>query len=157
LSIEHEPDHEWAHPPSAFHSASRLAYVTGRYLWNRRTVRDVHASVGFFERALAIENNSAVAYSGLADANVILGIWGLQPADRAFGAARRAAKRAVALDPNRAEAHTSLAEVLSGYEWDWSGAERHYRQALSLNPAYATAHHWYAQMLASLRRYAQAT
>jgi tetratricopeptide (TPR) repeat protein len=117
----------------------------------------VHASVGFFERALAIESNSAVAYSGLADANVILGIWGLQPADNAFGAARRAAERALELDPTQAEAHTSLAEVLTGYEWDWAGAERHYRHALSLNPAYATAHHWYAQLLASLRRYPEAT
>jgi tetratricopeptide (TPR) repeat protein len=154
--VEDEPDFGSTHSPSAVYSASRLAYVTGRYLWSRRTVRDVHASVECFERALGIEHDSAVAYSGLADANVILGIWGLQRADRAFGAARRAARRALTLDPRRAEAHTSFAEVLTGYEWDWPQAERHYGHAISLNRAYATAHHWYAQLLASLRRYPEA-
>ena len=93
---------------------------------------------------------------GLADANVILGIWGLRQPETAFGAARTAATRAIELNPNLAEAHTSLAEVLTGYEWDWCEAERHYRHALSLNAGYATAHHWYAQLLVSLGRYAEA-
>lgn len=155
-AIENEPDFGPAHSAGAGNSASRLAYLTGRYLWSRRTVRDVYRSVEYFQRALDGEQDSSMAYSGLADAHVILGIWGLKPADRAFGAARRAARRALALDPRRAEAHTSVAEVLTGYEWDWSRAERHYREALSLNPAYATAHHWYANLLASLRRYHEA-
>jgi tetratricopeptide (TPR) repeat protein len=139
-----------------FHRDGRMAYVTGRYLWNRRTVTDVHSSIGLFEQALEVESHRALAYSGLADANVILGIWGLRPPETAFGAARRAATRALELNPNLAEAHTSLAEVLTGYEWDWCQAERHYRHALSLNAGYATAHHWYAQLLVSLGRHAEA-
>ena len=87
---------------------------------------------------------------------MILGIWGLRPPDTAFGAARDAATRALELNPGLAEAHTSLAEVLTGYDWNWHQAERHYRHALSLNPGYATAHHWYAQLLVSLGRYAEA-
>ena len=75
---------------------------------------------------------AALAHAGLADANLILGIWGLQPAAAAFGVARRAAIQALQLDPNLAEAHTSLAEVVKGYEWNWSLAERHYQHALSL-------------------------
>ena len=98
----------------------------------------------------------ALAHAGLADANVMLGIWGLRPPDAAFGAARRAAARALELDPNLAEAHTAMAEVLKGYEWDWCQAERHYQRALVAQPDYATAHQWYAQLLVSLRRYPEA-
>ena len=134
----------------------QLAYVTGRYLWNRRTVTDLYSSIGYFEQALEIENTCAVAHAGVADANVVLGIWGLHPPDVAFGAARQAAARALALDPNLAEAHTSFAEVLKGYEWDWCQAERRYQHALSLRPGYAPAHQCYAQLLVSLRRYGEA-
>jgi DNA-binding winged helix-turn-helix (wHTH) protein/Tfp pilus assembly protein PilF len=146
-STEHSPE---------VHRDGRFAYVTGRYLWNRRTVSDLHSSITLFEQALAVESHRAMAYSGLADANVVLGIWGLRPPETAFGVARRAATRALELNANLAEAHTSIAEVLTGYEWDWGRAERHYRHALSLNAGYATAHHWYAQLLVSLGRYAEA-
>ena len=98
----------------------------------------------------------ALAHAGLADANVLVAIWGLRPPDVAFGAARRAAARALELDPNLAEAHTAMGEVLKGYEWDWCQAERHYQRALVLRPDYATAHQWYAQLLISLRRYPEA-
>ena len=142
--------------PKGVDSDAQLAYVTGRYLWNRRTVIDLYSSIECFEQALAVDDGCALAYAGLADANVMLGIWGLQPAATAFGAARRAAARALQLDPSLPEAHTSLAEVLKGYEWNWSLAERHYQHALSLRPGYATAHQWYAQLLVSLRRYSEA-
>ena len=57
---------------------------------------------------------------------------------------------------NLAEAHTSLAEVVKDYDWDWPLAERHYQRALFLDPTYATAHQWYAQLLVSLGRYSEA-
>jgi tetratricopeptide (TPR) repeat protein len=120
------------------------------------TVTGLYSIIRYFEQALEIENGCALAHSGLADANVVLGIWGLQPPDTAFGAAGRAAARALALDPNLAEAHTSFAEVLKGYEWDWCRAERRYQHALSLRPGYAPAHQCYAQLLVSLRRYGEA-
>jgi DNA-binding winged helix-turn-helix (wHTH) protein/Flp pilus assembly protein TadD len=145
-----------ARPRDGVHSDAELAYVTGRYLWNRRTVTDLCSSIKCFERALAVEDGCALAHAGIADANAMLGIWGLQPAETAFGTARRAAARALELDPSLAEAHTSLAEILKDYEWNWSLAERHYQHALWLNPRYATAHQWYAQLLVSLRRYSEA-
>ena len=48
------------------------------------------------------------------------------------------------LDANSAEAHTSLAHVKATQDWDWTGAEREFQRAISLDPRYATAHHWYA-------------
>lgn len=155
-SVEDASRFALARQPTGFYSDAQLAYVTGRYLWNRRTVTDLFSSIAYFEQALEIENACAVAHAGVADANVVLGIWGLRPPDIAFGAARRAAERALVLDPNLADAHTSFAEVLKGYEWDWYQAERRYQHALSLRPGYAPAHQCYAQLLVSLRRYGEA-
>ena len=64
--------------------------------------------------------------------------------------------RALELDPNLADAHTSLAEVFKDYDWNWALAERHYRHALTLKPGYATAHQWYTQLLVTLGRYPEA-
>jgi tetratricopeptide (TPR) repeat protein len=50
----------------------------------------------------------------------------------------------VMLDGNSAEAHTSLAHMKSTQDWDWPGAEREFQRAISLDPRYPTAHHWYA-------------
>ena len=140
---------------SALGEAHRVCRI-GRYLWSRRTLPDLHASIGWFHQALELEERCAFAHAGLADANVLLGIWGLQPHDLAFVTARRSADRALALDPGLAEAHVSLAEVVKGYEWNWSRAERRYQHALSLNPGCVSAHHGYAQLLVVLRRYREA-
>ncbi len=61
--------------------------------------------------------------------------------------ARAAARRALALDSTLAEAHAALALVVQNHDWDWQTAEREFRQAIALNPNYATAHHWYAEHL----------
>ena len=142
-------------PESALGEAHRASRI-GRYLWSRRTLPDLHASIGWFQQAVAVEERCAVAHVGLADANVLRGIWGLQPHDLAFVTARRSADRALELDPRLAEAHVSLAEVLKGYEWNWSRAERRYQHALALHPGCVSAHHGYAQLLVILRRYREA-
>jgi len=135
---------------------AHLAYLRGRYLWNRRTERDLYGSIKEFERALGFDSGFALAHTGLADAYVLLGIWGVQPPHMAFRMARRSAERALELNATLAEAHTCLAEVLKDYDWDWPGAEREYRLAINLNPNYSTAHHRYAQLLTSLRRHKEA-
>jgi DNA-binding winged helix-turn-helix (wHTH) protein len=154
--LEGRPTPQGVSTSGGFPSDAHRACLTGRYLWNRRNVSDLYSSIGFFEDALEIDEQCALAHAGLADANVLLGIWGLRPPDVAFGAGRRAAARALELDPNLAEAHTAMAEVLKGYEWDWRHAERHYQRALELRPDYVTARQWYAQLLVSLRRYPEA-
>ncbi|AMY09357.1 Transcriptional activator CadC [Luteitalea pratensis] len=135
---------------------ARLAYATGRYLWNRRTTPDLYQSIGYFEQTVELDPVSGLGDAGLADAHALLGIWGMRDPHTAFAASRQAALRALKLAPDLAEAHTAYAEVLKGYEWDWTSAERHYRRALALRPDYATAHQWYAQLLASLGRHADA-
>src|SRR5215471_17929820 len=132
--------------PKKVKPAAYDAYLKGRYFWNKRTGEGLKKAVDYFERALAVDPDYAKAYSGLADSYALMGDWEygiLSPRD-AFTRAKVAATKALALDENLSEAHTSLAFILDLYDWDWASAEKEYKRALALNPGYATAHHWYA-------------
>ena len=58
--------------------------------------------------------------------------------------AKASAVRALEIDEQLAEAHTSLGLLKLRHEWDWPGAEKELRRAIELNPNYATAHQWYS-------------
>jgi tetratricopeptide (TPR) repeat protein len=135
---------ESSRPSATIATEAQLAYLKGRYLWNRRSEKDLYSSIEEFQRAIAICPNFAMAEAGMADAYVLVGVWGLQPSHTAFRMARRAAERALELDDTLAEAHTCFAEVLKDYDWDWAASEREFQRAIALNPSYSTAHHWYA-------------
>jgi TolB-like protein/DNA-binding winged helix-turn-helix (wHTH) protein/Flp pilus assembly protein TadD len=121
------------------------AYFRGRYFWNRRTGDGIRQAIAYFTDAINKDPNFAAAYSGLADAYALSGDWeyGILAPQDAFARAKAAAGKALALDPNLGEAHTSLAFALDLYGWDWQTAEREYQRAIALNPGYATAHQWY--------------
>lgn len=127
-------------------------YLRGRYFWNRRTEDGLRKALDYFQQAIDRDPSYAPAYAGLADAWVPLGYFDIVPPREAGARARAAAIKALALDDQLAEAHTSLGAVLEYHDWDWSGAEREFKRAIQLNPNYATAHQWYAQLLAPLGR-----
>jgi TolB-like protein/Tfp pilus assembly protein PilF len=127
-------------------------YLKGRFYWNKRTEDGLKKGIEYFQRAIDSDPIYALAYSGLADSyNILASYSALAPKD-AFPTAKVAAIRALELDDKLAEAHTSLAFVKFGYDWDWAGAERGFKQAIKLNPGYAFAHNFYAVMLAGLGR-----
>jgi len=133
------------------------AYFKGRFYWNRRTADDLLRAIRHFEQAIALAPEYARAYAGLADCYVLLGhssMSVLHPAD-ALPKARAAAQRALALEDDLVEAHTSLAYV-DTYEWNWEAAERGFQRALAMDPGYGTAHFWYAALLAARGRTSQA-
>ncbi|CDM65449.1 tetratricopeptide repeat protein [Pyrinomonas methylaliphatogenes] len=130
-------------------------YLKGRYFWNRRTRESLYKSIEHFRRAVELDPNYALAYVGLADCYNLLSLYSVPPAET-FPKAKEAALKALELDPQSAEAHTSLAYALFRYDWDWQGAEREFRYAIELNPNYATAHHWYAEFLAAMGRFDEA-
>jgi len=128
------------------------AYLKGRYFWNKRTGEGVRKATEYFEQAIRIDPNYAVAYAGLAESYVVLNGHRFLPPTEAYPKVRAAALKALELDENLAEAHTSLGSFKWEYEWDESGAEKEFRRAIELNPSYATAHQWYAEELAAIGR-----
>jgi TolB-like protein/DNA-binding winged helix-turn-helix (wHTH) protein/Flp pilus assembly protein TadD len=131
-------------------------YLRGRYLWSKRTGKDLDGAVSWFQQAIARDPNYAPAYAGLADTYTIMSAYGYVPANTYMPMARSAALKAVQLDDSLAEAHTSLALIAQNYDWDWKTAEKEYRRAIELNPNYATAHHWLAECLAYQARFDEA-
>jgi len=128
--------------PTADTEAYEL-YLKGRFFWNKRTGPDLRKAIAYFNQAIAKDPNYALAYAGLADAYVLLPPYGAASALESFPQAEAAAKKALELDDALAEAHTSLAQVLVSYDFDFEGSTREFERAIALNPNYATAHHWY--------------
>ena len=124
--------------------AARNLYLQGRYHLNQRTDEGLHKALDFFERAIVEDGQFGRAHSGLADAHSLLAHYGVREPAHEWTKAASSAASAVLLDGNSAEAHTSLAHVKATQDWDWRGAEREFRVAIELDPAYATGHHWYA-------------
>jgi DNA-binding winged helix-turn-helix (wHTH) protein/TolB-like protein/Tfp pilus assembly protein PilF len=141
--------------PSINPEAQR-AYLRGRYLWNQRTIDSFRRAIPEFERALALSPEYGAAQAGVADCHLLLGWASAAPPAETFPLAKAAAQRALQLDDTLAEAHTSLAQVLFLYDWDWTAAEAEYRRAIELDPQYATAHQWYAHFLSAMKRHPEA-
>jgi serine/threonine-protein kinase len=120
------------------------AYLKGRYHWNRRTGESLQLAIECFTQAIAADPRYAKAHAGLADAYATLAVYGLRPPQEVMPNAKARALQALEIEPDLAEAYVSLALVESVYDWAWSDAEAHFRRALDLAPAYATAFHWYA-------------
>ena len=132
--------------PKVVNGEAYEAYLKGRYFWNKRTGDGLKEAIYYFNIAKEKDQNYAEAYTGLADSYALSADWeyGILSPEDAFPKAKAAATKALALDDNLAEAHTSLAFILDLYEWDWEFAEKEYERAIALYPGYATAHHWYA-------------
>jgi len=127
-------------------------YLKGRYLWNRRNTTSLRKAGDYFQQAIDLDPNYALAYAGLADVHSLLPIYaGTAPKDD-VSKALAAARKAVELDSNLAEAHTSLGNAL-GMNMQLKLAEQEFRRALELNPNYATAHQWLAECLFSQGRF----
>jgi serine/threonine-protein kinase len=132
-------------------------YLHGRFLWNQRDAGAVAESADAFRRAAEIDPTFALAHAGLADAYVVLGMYGTRAPADAYPLARDSADRALTIDPASGEAMTSRACVSAAYEWRWADAEQRFRRAIELAPSHATAHQWYATtVLTSTQRFPEA-
>ena len=131
------------------------AYLKGRYYWNKRTGESMQKAEQYFEQAIDSDPTYAAAYSGLADCNSGLAWHGFKSPAEALPKAYAAARKALEINPESAEAHASLGLAMS-HRWDWTGAEAEFRRALQLDPQYANAHHWYGDYLSIRSRHGEA-
>jgi serine/threonine-protein kinase len=127
-------------------------YWKGRYHWNQRKPDDINQAIKYFQDAIKLDSQYALAYTGLADCYVLGSALQLSPKE-AMPLALDATQKALSIDNQLAEAHTSLAKIKLSYAWDWPGAETEFKQAIQLNPGYATAHQWYGVYLSEMGRH----
>jgi serine/threonine-protein kinase len=131
------------------------AYLKGRYYWNRRTAENLKKAIEQFKAATDRDPNYALAYAGLADCYVLLNEYAGTPVSETAPQAKAYAERAIALDDQLAEPHATLA-LVNELLWQWTEAEREFKRAIEINPNYATAYHWYSDLLRILGRFDEA-
>jgi tetratricopeptide (TPR) repeat protein len=119
-------------------------YLKGRYHFSRRSKQDLQKSISFFQQAIKLDPNFALAYASLAELYATMPLYPYTSPREAVPQAKAAVAKALALDPELAEAHTTAGYIASGYEWNWEEAEREFKRAIELDPNLALAHYRYA-------------
>ena len=128
------------------------AYLKGRYCLGKRTEESMHRAIGFFDQAIELDPDYGPSFEGLADSYNLLANYGFAPSTDARPRARRAAERALELDPALADAHAALAQVEGEFDWNFPSAEVEFQRSLALNPSSAQTHSRYAYFLVSQGR-----
>lgn len=123
-------------------------YLTARYHWNKRNAEGFYESIKFYKEALDLDPTFALAYSGIADSYLLIGLYGIEPTTEAFPKAQSAAEKALEINPETAEAFVSLAMINYLFRYDWKKAEENFRLAIDLKPSYSTGHQWFGLFLA---------
>jgi tetratricopeptide (TPR) repeat protein len=137
----------------AVNSEAQKAYWKARYfLHGQRGTETARKSIEYSERAVQLDPSYAPAHAALAKSYLMLSNTGGAFPSLLMLPAKAAVNKAVALDEELAEGHVALSSILLSYFWDWRGAEREARRAISLNPSDAEAHQWLANCLASVGR-----
>lgn len=142
-----------AAPSPAYELALR-----GKFFRDQATEESVRKAIEYFQQAIALDPGYAPAHAGLADAYWLLGAPGWEverPAD-VLQRAKTSAERALAIDPQSAEAHAVLGMIRLHYQWNRAGSEREIQEAIRLNPSFAQAHQYYSTTLVAMRRFDEA-
>jgi TolB-like protein len=131
-------------------------YLKGRFHSFKMTESGIQTGIRYFEQAIEENPRYAPAYVGLAHAYRMFGLSLERPPGEVGSKSKTAALQAVAIDETLAEAHAVLAFTTFWYEWDWEGAERHFKRALELGPDSADAWWMYAHLRSNLLRHDEA-
>ncbi|HEY3386277.1 MAG TPA: adenylate/guanylate cyclase domain-containing protein [Saprospiraceae bacterium] len=131
-------------------------YLQGRFEWNKRLEAHVRKSISFFKLAIEQDSTYGLAYAGLGDAYLMLGVYSALRPDESFPIGKMFAEKALQLDPSLAEAYATLIDIYIHYDWDASAAEGYFQKAVEFNPEYANAYHWHSEVYAMLHEFEKA-
>jgi serine/threonine protein kinase/Tfp pilus assembly protein PilF len=132
------------------------AYLRGRYYWNTFTEEGFARAIVCYNQAIALDQNYAVAYAGVAAYHNWLGSFTVLPFAECAAAAYEAASTAVSIDHSLAEGHAALGQAILCKDFSWENAASELRTAIELNPNYAVARIWYALQLTMEGRFTEA-
>ena len=113
--------------------------LQGRFFLERRGQKDLERAVEYFRRSRDRDPEYAPAWAGLSRAYALQAGNGFAPVADGFRRAREAAEKALALDPEFADAHLAMGWIQRSYDWDWAAADASHRTALDLEPGNALA------------------
>jgi TolB-like protein/Tfp pilus assembly protein PilF len=128
-------------------------YLRGRFYQTQNTADGLNRSLEFYEQAVALDPAFAEAYAGIADANLIQFNLGIRSAEDTIPNARAAVNRAIQLNSELSNTHTSLALIQFLIDRDWSGAEKSLQRAIELNPNNGDAYLRYGYFLINVGRF----
>jgi serine/threonine-protein kinase len=131
-------------------------YMKGRFHASRLILPEAKKGIEYFNQAIALDPNYALAYVGIAQAYTGFSLSGDVPANDAMPKAKTAALRAIELDANLPESQVAVGFLAFWYDWNWSEAEKKYQRALELDPNNASAHYFFAHLNSNLGRHAEA-
>lgn len=131
-------------------------YLRGRFHIFKLTPTEIQKGMSYFQQAIEIDPNYALAYAGLSDAYRSIALSGEALSTEIMPKAKAAANKALEIDERLVEAHTSLSSIIFWYDWDWRASENQLKRAFELNPNNADARLFYAYLLSNTGRHAEA-
>ncbi len=131
-------------------------YLRGRFFHDKRNSQNYLKAIAEFKQAIELDRNFALAYSGLADVYPMQDDQTIDGRSEMYQEALKIAEKALKIDPDLAEAHTSIAWIKRNHKWNWDDSEKHFKRAIELNPNYYNARQWYAHFLSGVGRLEEA-
>jgi len=114
-------------------------YLKGRFYTARRGA-SVFTGIQYFQKAIAIDPEFALAYAGYAEANLLIAVYGLLPPKQSMANAKKSAEKALSLDPTLCDPYCTLGYYYTCYEWNWPEAKKNFLKSIELNPRFAEGH-----------------
>jgi TolB-like protein/Tfp pilus assembly protein PilF/predicted Ser/Thr protein kinase len=127
-------------------------YLAGRFFAHKGTEESWRKAIKFYEEAVRIDPEFALAYAALSHAYSVWSGWYTVTSKIAYDKAKEAADEAIRLNPNLADAHSALAVIAAYFEWNWQKADEQFRVALDLNPNDGETYHYYGHYLSFMDR-----
>lgn len=146
LKLSNEGQQKLAKQYTTNNEAYQL-FLKGRYHRNKLTPPEIKLSLDYYQRAIDADPNFALAYAEIGFASFALSLTADAPPHEVFPKAREATLKALKIDDNLADAHSTLGWIKMLYDWDWPGSEQEFRRAMELNPNDANILTGYSHLL----------